>query len=718
MVEGAVTANGTHGAVVSCRQCGTPNEPPFIFCHQCGAARVSLNRYQVLANLTLATAAFTLTYYYAEELPWAWPLYALYALLFAQFALLLVVGSRARTTRIGSWIAVFLGGFGALFHLLNVEGPQLFIYLLEDLPSIIRKFPYESLGVLIAVLLLPALILYRRWGRIYGWVNAYRIVVLSFLGLVVGCLGALQVLKVATTNAWFPTLQAELTKFVTTVKPQYTKALSVTTVTLLRLFLFEIFVFAAVRGYRTATKVAPVAPLGVRGQSGFERSLVSLARVVRIFGAVLENMITYLLETIIVLSKDAWQVLKIACREVFFPASALIICALFLHQLTRFTLEYIAHNDVRTALLIGASTVAIILCELLFLICKTAFRPSRVLDFHMQMLGWLLPNLLVFFLLVSLSLFGLAEALNDDTNKSHALPFALGMLTKFFGIVLVLLVGVVLVRKRTLFTMQPPTQESAESHDPTTRVRVAQVDAEEDSDDGIAALEATINGGTPALAQPLPSASVSPLLFSRRKNQEWDLSRNDQSADQNVPPAIGAITSRLKDAVTTNPIAANARKAVETLQDRMMGRPEIVQRLIEAKREYAEKYYQLEALERTKDTIQGDTYRGLRERYLAELNSLLANRDQLQAELDRLYAMQMVEKNMLDIRISALHSKKEELEHLRSVGAVSEKDLKAGSVPLENELRMEIAKLQSCEQKLTFLKPEATAYSEVERTGA
>ncbi|MEO8377894.1 MAG: hypothetical protein ABI579_09510, partial [Candidatus Sumerlaeota bacterium] len=587
-------------------------------------------------------------------------------------------------------------------------------------PSTIKQFPLESAGVIIAVLLLPGLMLYQRWGRVYGWVNAYRIVLLGFLGVAISCLFALQLAKVAAAHQWIPSLQGELVKFVETVKPQYMKTIGIVTVTLLRLFLFEIFVFAAVRGYRVASKSSPAKPAdGLRGESGFVRSLLSLAQVVRLFGAALENMMTYLLETMIVLAKDVWQVVKIACREVFFPTIALVTCALLIHQLTALTQAYINHNDMRTALLIAACIVAIVVCELLFLICKTSFRPSRVVDFHVQMLGWLLPNMLVFFLLVSLSLFGLTEAIKSGSDQTHTLPFTLGLLTKFFGFGLLFLVAVIFIRKRSFFTMKPP-QEMAEHERASTRALVAKADAEEDEeddaldDDGLASLEATISSGSGVIALSQPAEGVAAAsLFTRKKNQNWDLSRNNEAAEKN-DPALAGIASKLKGAVATSPMAANARKAVENLQDRVKGRPEIVQRVIAAKSEYAEKYYQWEALERTKDSITPETYRGLRERYLADLNTLLSKRDQLQGELDRLYAMQMVEKNMLDIKISALRSKKDEFEHLRSVGAMSEKDQKARVAPLENELKMEMARLQGCEQKLAFLKSEATAYDAAE----
>ncbi len=715
MTEHAGTAKGASTTAIACRQCNTPNEPPFIFCHNCGAARVSLNRYQILTNLTLAMAAFTSVYYYAELISWGWPIYALYSLLILQFSLLLVIGSRARTFRVGTWLITFLAAFGVLFHYMNSEGPQIFIYLLEDLPAIIRQHPWESIGVIAALLLLPAALLYQRWGRIYGWVNAYRIVILGFIGLSIGCLFGLQLLQVAATNGWFPSLQGQLTRFAENVKPQYMKAIGVAAATLLRIFLFEIFVFAAVRGYRIASKGTSAKPPAISGESGFVRSLFALAQIARVCAAALENMMTYLLETLVVLARDVWRVLMIACREVFFPAIALAACALLLHQLTNTTQDYIAYNSLRSALLIGANITAILLCQLLFLICKTSFRPSRVVDFHVQMLGWLLPNLLVFFLLVSLSLFAMTEALNSTPDRTHTLPFTIGMLTKFFGAALIALVAFIFVRKRSLFTMRPPS-EIAERERSSARLLMARADAEEDreddapEDDGLAALEASINSGAPAMADGPPiNGSAGGSLFARRRNRNWNLTRSDD------PPSPG-LASKLKNVVIANPLSSNALKAMDSLQDRVKGRPEIVQRVITAKQQYAEKYYQWEALERTRDSITAETYRGLREGYLAELNALLSTRDQLQAELDRLYAMQMVEKNMLDIKISALRSKKDEFEHLRSVGALAEKDLKTRVAPLEAELKMELARLQICEQKLDFLRPEATAYNDIKET--
>lgn len=721
MTEHAGTAKGASTTAIACRQCNTPNEPPFIFCHNCGAARVSLNRYQILTNLTLAMVAFTSVYYYAELISWGWPIYALYSLLILQFSLLLVIGSRARTFRVGTWLLTFLAAFGVLFHYMNSEGPQIFVYLLEDLPAIIRQHPWESIGVITALLLLPAALLYQRWGRVYGWVNAYRIVILGFIGLSIGCLIGLQLLQVATANGWFPSLQGQLTRFTENVKPQYMKAIGVAAATFLRIFLFEIFVFAAVRGYRIASKGTHAKPQDISRESGFVRSLFSLAQMARVFAAALENMMTYLLETIIVLARDVWRVFTIACREVFLPTIALVTCALLLHHLTNTTQDYIAHNSVRSALLIGAGITAILLCQLLFLICKTSFRPSRVVDFHVQMLGWLLPNLLVFFLLVSLSLFAMTEALNSNEDRTHSLPFTIGMLTKFFGVALIALIAFILARKRSLFTMRPPS-EIAERERSSARLLMARADAQEDreddapEDDGLAALEASINSGAPSMATgPTIGGGAGGSLFARRRNRNWNLTRSDDPTRNNDASPL-ALASKLKNVVIANPLSSNALKAMDSLQDRVKGRPEIVQRVITAKQQYAEKYYQWEALERTRDSITAETYRGLREGYLAELNALLSTRDQLQAELDRLYAMQMVEKNMLDIKISALRSKKDEFEHLRSVGALAEKDLKTRVAPLEAELKMELARLQTCEQKLDFLRPEATAYNDIKET--
>lgn len=712
---------GVSARAVMCRKCAAPNEPPFIFCNECGAPRVKLGHYQVLGNLSLTMMAFMGTYYFAEMVEWPWPIYLLYSLLFFQFTLFLVMGSEARLLRVAIWVAAFLAGFGTVYHYINVDGPLLFLLMLQQIPEMAKDDPnvfYTTVGGISAAILIP---LYFRWRKLYGWVNAYRILILVFFFLTLAAILGLWGVKLIHDRAWLPDLQSELVKFVEKTKPKYDHVLNLVAVTLGRIFVFEIFVFAAVRGYRMARRDKPAVAAGqLAGESGFSRSLLRIAMLVRQFGHALENMVTYLWETALVLAKDVWMVFKAFCREMLFPTIALVGCALLLYYLTKLTVVYIDSNTAGDVVKIFAVLVGILTCEMVFLICKTHYRPVRIFEFHMQLLGWLLPNMIVFFLLISLSLWASTEALKSGAGDTRTLPFAIGLLTKFFGFVLALLVAVILYRKRSLFALKPvdaaphvaveaaPAVAAAVAEEPAAEVAAAEAI---EVDPELGGLEAAAAGVvTPPASKTHGAlekvAAIGGKIFFRRGRKAWDL--GGATPAKTEPGGAARIVSAARGAVARTQLGESARKAVGNLTDRMQGRPEIVQRLIEAKQRYAEKYYQYDALEKTKDTISEELYLTLRNTYLDDLNRLLLERDQTQSELDRLHGMQLVEKNMLDMKVTTLRAKVDELEHLHKVGALNEKDFKKRVEPLNNELRLELARLEACQQKIGFMAPEAT----------
>jgi hypothetical protein len=712
---------GQKTATVMCRKCAAPNDPPFIFCGSCGTPRVKLNRYQVFLNLSLTMAAFMGNYYFQELVPWPWPIYLLYSLFFFQFSLLLAMGSESRLFRVALWVCLFLSGFGILYHSLNVDGPLFFLLLLGDIPHMAAAEPRIFYGTLALVAVGVVLPVYLRWHRLYGWVNAYRIILLFFFGITALGLIGLQGIKMVYDFNVLPELETNLAEFLLYTKPRYDHALNIVAVTILRLFLFEIFVFAAVRGYKIAhhQKLAANAER-LRAESGFTRSLLHIAFIVRQAGVALDNMINYLLETTILLAKDIWSVLKAFSREILFPSAALVGCALLLVHLTNLTTAYIKANEVRTVVAMIGSLLGVLACEMVFLICKTHYRWTRVVEFHIQLLGWLLPNLIVFFLLISLSLYASTEALKSGVSTGAQLPFRIGMLTMFFGSILALLVAIILYRKRSVFSMQPVDEVTspAEPHAIARALGKAAADAggeagESGRDEDLAQLEATIGAKTPATHGPLVKVGNSEgRVFFRRKRRGWNLGATEKSPAEEPEGDIGRrLVSAARTAVAKTAVGETARKAVENLSDRIHGKPEIVVRVASAKQKYAEKYYQWEALERTKDTISSEVYLGLRDKYLSELNLLLSERDQLQADLDRQHGIQLVERSMLEMKVSTLRMKLDEYGHLRKVGALSEKDYGARTTPLVYELKVELARLDSCQQKIDFLAAEVSAAS-------
>jgi serine/threonine protein kinase len=661
-----------------CRSCHHPNEMPYVFCDECGATRAQLGRWRVVFNLWLAMSVFLGTYSFRSFLSWDWPIYTLFSLYFVQFAYSLIRGRRRLGLRIVAWFSVFLGAGLAIGHFLYRDGAGIFLEAAADLPTVAMDSPlifYPILAGILTLIFLPA---YFRWGRKYGWVNAYRIVLLILSIVSYVLLILLGWANVAHERDLFPELAGSLKHFLD-AQAHYAAAFSLAATRLGGILLLEIAVFAAVRGYAAARRVEmPALPSANAGDTGFSRSLLRLALIVRQFGVILENMATYLFHTVILLGKDLWEVFLAFVRELFVPAGALALSVVLLHRLMLQSEAYIEENSV--GLIAGMIGVLLgLLCaEMLFLICKTPFRAKRVAVFHTQLIGWLLPNLLVFFLLISVLLYASSASLNNlELAGSDELPFRIGLLTKAIGAFLIVLIVIIFAKKRSLL-FSPP--------------------------------EAAAEGSDAAPGEGGPEAE-DVLERSLGKKRPGAMAVGLRSTRQAVEAGRDALQDKASTAARMLGLSQGAQRVMDSareLGERLKGRPKNVEEIALARAQCLEKAAQIKALESTRDQIAPETYESLRAQYEQELASLVEQRAQLQTRLDREYKEMLVEKKRIDDDLAQLKVRHDECEKLFQGGVIDEKEYKRRSREIRAEREQEMMRRDVCARILGFLRAEAS----------
>jgi hypothetical protein len=663
-------------------------------------------------NLSWTLTAFFVTFYFAHLIGWPWPLYVLYALFFMQFTLALTRGRRGETSRLSVWLLGFLAGFGVIFHVLQTWGPLFFVSAIREIPDQAQRQPWVFWPLLLALLTLIFLPLYFRWKRLFGWVNAYRIVTLTVLSLSMAVFFCLRGMAWANTHLELPGLQPELDNFIRNTKPKYDMIFGLLAISSLRLFFFEIFVFAAVRGYAMARRYKPeVSHRQLSKETGLVRSAFALAQVLRQFVLALENMVHYLIATMKELGVDLARVVLAFLREILIPTVVLSSAALLIYWLSHLTVAYANAPQeleiqvrLRQVVMIMAGIVATVLCEMIFLGCKTNYRWSRITAFHGQFIGWLLPNLIVFFLLLSLSLWGSTAILNSDDPEKPHLPFYIGLLTKGFAALLVILVSVILWRKRSLLFTAPA--ESAHDGDEAT----PEIVEEHAEAMVLEQLEREQRAESQAAAQPALAAAsgyaappaVSPAALKKRQGRGWDI-RKGRGGEESSGSQSGDLLSSARAALDKLPFRDKAEEAFKGFSDKVAGRPEMVTRLLELRVKIREKGDQLDALEKTRGTISRETYEPLFKQYTDELAILQKGAAELQAKADAEYGEQMVEKTRLEALLAHLEGKLNEVKNLRQAGAIEQKDYDKRSGLLHFEIDKGKADLRRAQKKLEFL---------------
>ena len=639
-----------------CPACSHSNEPPFLLCGGCGAAQVHLGHLRILLNLALTMAAFMGTFYFfVDFLSWPWPLYTLFALFTMQFMLAQVAGRWGLMLRFGCWYLASFALFGAFFTILHTfSDAGIFLTALAFGPEVADQYPlvfYPTLGVLATLTLLPG---YFYWRRKYGWHNAYRILLLTVLVIAATLLLALQGAEWSHQRNFFPEQSKFLGELVNKVKPAYDEAFGLIGVIALRIFLFEIFIFSALRGYVEAQRSKMPALRSPRGEPGFIRSLMMIAMVVRRFMLLLEQMLRCMAGTMRELAKALGQVIAAFIRELLIPTLAMIATATLLYQLAMATRSYIEANEVWAAARLFGSLVGLLVFTMVFIGCKTNYRWKRILAFSLELTGWLLPNLMIFFLLSSICLWLTGLVLNAHSPAEDALPFRLGPLTIVDGGLLAALVVFILIRKRALFKAEPAAQGAV-------TVKVAEM-PEETEARVEAGMEHALRGGIGKVA---------------------DSARSFTSAVQET-----------------------LRSSAEGLKGRMQGKPAIVEQVAQARRQCEEAAARYRTMESLKGTISPEAYEELWNKQRSELTYLTVRRDQLQLDLERQYAERQLEKAACEASLASLRRQQEELAQVGRSGVLGEKAARQRLEKLEVQLGVQTERLKNCERVIQFLLPE------------
>jgi hypothetical protein len=249
------------------------------------------------------------------------------------------------------------------------------------------------------------------------------------------------------------------------------------------------------------------------------RSLVMLGQVLRRFLLLVENMLRSLAAALAELTRGLWGIARTFARELLTPALALGGANVLLYLLTGFTRAYIEQNSVAAVLEIAGAVAGILASAMLFIGSLAPFRAERIVRFTMEFGGWLMPNLLVFFLLMSLSLCLTSRFMNSYASDlaGGALPFRVGVLTWLDISVLMLLVAVVIWKRRAFFKVEGAGE-----------ARSAERGARNEAN-------APAAGRAPAAARPQPRPASAPVAAD--EEDEEDDEEDDEEAEAPAAPA-------------------------------------------------------------------------------------------------------------------------------------------------------------------------------------
>ncbi len=641
----------------TCSSCGHPNELPFIFCAACGAPRVHLGRWRVTILRSLVMTAFLAPHYFAEIILWGWPYYLLYALLFTLFMASLVKGDWRLGLRLWGWFSVFLGGAFAYFLFVHPDIADLIAVALESAVDLARDEPLLFYPAALAIVIPITVPAYLRWGRLYGWVNAYRVMILSALAVGIVALIACHTVRFAAAHEVLPAQRHVLNRFVDQTLPEYQGYAAFFTITTLRLFLLEIFIFAAVRGYALARHAAASAPpLTLADESAFARSLFQIARILRSAALAIENMVRYTVTTVVLLARDIAQVVVAFTREVLVPSIALALSGALLFVMANATSAYIETVHLGQVALLLLSLLALLCLGLVHLACKTPHRWGRIISFYAQLTGWLMPNLLVFFLLMSLSLWAYGSALRSLEVSDLDMPYRLGPLTIAVAVLLAALVTAVFIRKRSvLFAPAEATTETAPAPPPAAPAPPPEPAAPED------------------------------------EKQEGGLLHRAHSFLQALIPWHGA-----------GRVSEWGRGIGERLRT---DDPREVRELIKLTAQREQMREQLRALEQSSGDIADETYESLHQQRTGELKVIERKCKRIRAQVAQVHAESLVERKSAEETMAELTARREEMDRLRESGTLSAADHRTRVAPLKIEIESTQLRLAVLERRTARLAP-------------
>jgi hypothetical protein len=668
-----------------CCECSEENELPFLFCEQCNAPRFQVGKFRVFFHIILISLVFFGIYfiedhedlrYYAEDfLVWSWPIYLLYGYLFLVFAIKLVAGKWGLALRHAIWYLGFILLFLVYFeldHRMNqVPGVSsgIITELIAQGPEAAADHPvlfFSILGGLVLIVFVPC---YIHWGRKYGWINAYRIVLISLIsiGLILSLYfwGAIRILKTDSLAFLHEQLRPLENSW-----DGYWVPLTVFISRMSLILLMEIMIFSALKGYgRAHRKSFGLRKSGLEKEGAFVKSLMLFGIALRRLILTFENMLAYLLEILRQLMGQVMAVFLAFVREILIPVLMLSITAVLLYNTTMQTREYIDQSNTMAMFRIITNVALILLSMMIFMTCKTSFRITRIFQFYFELIGWLLPNLIVCSLLISLFLFGSSYMADRmfGYEESH-FPFRIGPITMVLLGMLIALVVYLLVAKRSLFRFLHE-EELKEA--------------------------ASAGGGVPSGTDTgRESRTVRMRSFFRRRVENVSekhpgLIRQARNLVQNVAEKKNEIASELKA--------------------KLEGRPPIVDRLTRVCGLLEEKNRELEILKKSRNSISGEVFSKLLNKRERELQALIFERDHVQTELNTMWAKKNEEKARHTDHLSDVNYQIAELEKLNEVGALKELELKLQLKPLQAERQDLQVYIDACNEVLVFLEPASTA---------
>lgn len=662
--------------LLNCPSCGEATELPFLFCDHCGVPRVRLGEWRLLMNLSLAFGTFMIIYLARDFLAWSWPLYAWFWFFYIQFGLVLMAGRALLKMRLLIWNVIFFAIFFVIFHFMQSGDKNDFIFffvpaheplapdfmlgIIGSLPGIARDYPIPFFTIGGGAILSIFGICYIHWGRRYGWINAYRIVILSLIATFGAVLVCVRIGDYCQAHGIFPKMDWKgLLEF----KTDYYEYVGLVTIRLVQMFLLEIVAYSAIRSYAVAHR-KPTARLELApGESALVRSVLRLVSALQFLYRVLEQMVLYQLNTLWQLSKDMTMVIRAFMRELAVPTLSLAATAIMFYLLVNVTKAYIETdqtNQIANLLAIFAGTL---LSLMIFVGCKTPYRWGRLLSFYGEMLAWMLPNLMVFFLLMSVCLWASAQILNSSEYTNLHIPYRMGILTWILGAIMFVMLVVTVIRKRALIAQAPLQAETA------TAGKKAKAGAERKPRGSMLSW-----GGFDRVA-----------VKAREKARDMGLEEKARRAKELAGGAAGFI------------------------KDRIQGKPLIVEKLERAHERYQEKMAQLSTLSNMQASVDTHTYERLSTQYRNELKLLKAEREQTLVEYHQTLEKKEEELAGLKAEQAELDQKRKEIDALLEAGALNESDAKRERRTMEAETKTLATKIEACEEIIEALSTEAAA---------
>lgn len=453
---------GSARVTVRCRHCGTENELPWLFCSKCEQTRVALGFLPITINVLLAMGAFLSSFVFYEFLSWSWPIYALYSLLAIQSVTILRRGQAVENLLLSLWLLSSFLVVALIFHFGNTTS-RFFLLVLRDLPSLFASEPLIYFPLVLAIISPLTLPILFQWQNRFGSWTAYRMSLVAIMGLQLALLCGFSLMRIFADQLATEEIEEELYALLAHPWNQFMLTLGYSFCLVAFVFLMELLFTSIHLGYRRSggfgskrswKTIQKENPLLRAVYSLWDTSLV-------LFLWMEKSLLTFwcaLVESYSSLKSVSYS----ACRFYLAPAMLTLTVAVILLFATQETVLFV-QSDSLLALARLLSLVIIAQATLLFfLILKTPFSWRDIVRFYIHLLGWILPNLLILYLLTSVSLSGAARLLNSHLAEPWTiLPFKVGIVTQNVAAALLAIIAISLLQKRIGFSHQAE-QEAAE----------------------------------------------------------------------------------------------------------------------------------------------------------------------------------------------------------------------------------------------------------------